>query len=95
LAALYRVNPRTGDRKELVGGRRRVAGYAFDRDRTKVAFVATSIDLPTEQFLTDLNGSTPERQLTHFNDELNNTIAWSPGERFTYKSVRDVEVEAG
>jgi dipeptidyl aminopeptidase/acylaminoacyl peptidase len=92
--ALYRVNPRTGDRKEIVGGRRRVAGYSYDKERTKVAFVATAIDLPTELFVTDLNGATPERQLTHFNDDINNTVAWSPGERFTYKSVRDVEVEA-
>src|SRR5206468_3812838 len=35
--ALYRVNPRTGDRKEIVGGRRRVTGWAYDRDRTRVA----------------------------------------------------------
>jgi dipeptidyl aminopeptidase/acylaminoacyl peptidase len=92
--ALYRVNPRTGDRKELVGGRRRISNFVYDRERTKVAYIATSIDVPTELFLADVNGIIPERQLTHFNDELNNTVAWSPGERFTFKSVRDVEVES-
>ena len=91
--ALYRVNPRTGDRKELVGGRRRISNFVYDRERTKVAYIATSIDVPTELFLSDVNGIIPERQLTHFNDELNSTVAWSPGERFTFKSVRDVEVE--
>ena len=92
--ALYRVNPRTGDRKEIVGGRRRIGNWTYDRDRTKVAYIATSIDVPTELFVSDLSGAAPERQLTHFNQDLNNTVAWSPGERFTFKSVRDVEVEA-
>jgi len=88
------VNPRTGDRKEIVGGRRRIGNWTYDRDRTKVAYVATSIYVPTELFVSDLSGAAPERQLTHFNQDLNNTVAWSPGERFTFKSVRDVEVEA-
>jgi dipeptidyl aminopeptidase/acylaminoacyl peptidase len=91
--ALYRVNPRTGERKEIVGGRRRIAGFSYDRDRTKVAYVATSIDVPTELFVSDVSGTAPERQLTRFNEELNNTVAWSAGERFTFKSVRDIEVE--
>ena len=91
--ALYRVNPRTGERKEVVGGRRRIANFTYDRARTKVAYIATSIDAPTELFVSDVSGATPERQLTRFNEELNNSVAWSSGERFTFKSVRDVEVE--
>ena len=91
--ALYRVNPRTGERKEIVGGRRRISNFVYDKARTKVAYIATSIDVPTELFVSDVTGATPERQLTRFNEELNNTVAWSSGERFTFKSVRDVEVE--
>jgi len=91
--ALFRVNPRTGERKEIVGGRRRISNFVFDTNRTKVAYIATSIDAPTELFVSDVAGATPEHQLTRFNEELNKTIAWSPGERFTFKSVRDVEVE--
>jgi dipeptidyl aminopeptidase/acylaminoacyl peptidase len=90
--ALFRVNPRTGDRKEIVGGRRRITGFVYDTARTKVAYVATSVDTPTELFVSDLDGGN-ERQLTHFNTALNNEIAWTPSERFTFKSVRDVEVE--
>jgi len=52
------------------------------------------VDSPTELYISDLTGATPERQLTSFNAALNKEIAWSPGERFTYKSVGDVEIEA-
>jgi dipeptidyl aminopeptidase/acylaminoacyl peptidase len=91
--ALYRINPRTGDRREIIGGRRRIFGYTYDTARTKVAYIATSADTPTELFINDINGGA-ERQLTKFNAEINSTIAWSPAERFTYKSVGDVEIEA-
>jgi dipeptidyl aminopeptidase/acylaminoacyl peptidase len=90
--ALYRINPRTGDRKEIVGGRRRVFGFTYDTARTKVAYVASPQEAPTELFLADLDGN--ERQLSHFNKAVNAAIAWSPSERFTFKSVGDVEVEA-
>jgi dipeptidyl aminopeptidase/acylaminoacyl peptidase len=89
--ALYRINPRTGDRKELVGGRRRVFGFTYDSAHTKVAYIATAQDAPTELFLSELDGT--ERQLSHFNKDVNATIAWSPSERFTIKSVGDQEVE--
>ena len=93
--ALYRINPKTGDRKEIVGGRRRLAGFTYDTARTKVAYVATSMDSPTELYLSDLTGATPERQLTNFNARPEQRRSrWSPSERFTYKSVGDVEVEA-
>jgi dipeptidyl aminopeptidase/acylaminoacyl peptidase len=91
--ALYRVNPKTGDRKEIVGGRRRITGFTYDTARTKVAYVATSVDTPTELYLSDLAGGA-ERRLTNFNGDLNKEIAWAPAERFTYKSVGDIEIEA-
>jgi dipeptidyl aminopeptidase/acylaminoacyl peptidase len=92
--ALFRVNPKTGERKEIVGGRRRITGFSYDTARTKVAYVATSVDTPTELYLTDLSGSTPERKLTNVNGDLNKEIAWAPAERFTYKSVGDIDIEA-
>jgi dipeptidyl aminopeptidase/acylaminoacyl peptidase len=92
--ALFRVNPKTGERKEIVGGRRRITGFSYDTARSKVAYVATSVDRPTELYLTDLSGSTSERTLTSFNSDLNKEIAWAPAERFTYKSVGNVEIEA-
>jgi dipeptidyl aminopeptidase/acylaminoacyl peptidase len=89
--ALYRINPRTGDRKEIVGGRRRIFGFTYDTAHSKVAYVATAQDTPTELFVADLEGN--ERQLSSFNKEINATIAWSSSERFTFKSVGDQEIE--
>jgi dipeptidyl aminopeptidase/acylaminoacyl peptidase len=91
--ALFRVDPRTGARTEVVGGARRVFGYTYDDKRTKVAYVATTQEAPTELFVTDLATGT-ERRLSHFNEEINNTIAWSAAEQFTYTSVDNFEIEA-
>lgn len=91
--AVFRVQPSTGAMKEIIGGPRRLAGVSYDKARTKAAFVATTVDRPTELFLADL-ATGQERQLTQFNRELNEEIAWSTRERFTYKSVGDVEIEA-
>ncbi len=90
--ALYQVNPRTGARKEILGGARRLAGASYDDAKTRAAFVATSSDRPTELFVLDL-ATGRERQLTSFNKAVNDEIAWSSHERFTYKSVGDFEIE--
>jgi len=91
--ALARVNPRSGQRKEIVGGRRHVTSFVYDAARTKVAYIATSADLPGEVYETDLSTGV-ERQLTDFNRDLNAAIAWCPSERFTFTSVGGVEIEA-
>jgi dipeptidyl aminopeptidase/acylaminoacyl peptidase len=91
--ALFRVSPKTGRLTEVIGGRRRITSFTFDRAYTKIAFVATSVDRPTELFLTDADGRN-ERKLTSFNDALNREIAWPTAERFTYASVGGLEIEA-
>ena len=78
--------------KEIIGGRRQIRGAAYDPAGTKVAFVATSLTKPTELFVANLDG-TGERKLTSFNDAVNKEVAWSDAERFTYKSVGDLEIE--
>jgi dipeptidyl aminopeptidase/acylaminoacyl peptidase len=78
---------------ELLGGRRRLSGFDWDHEGKVVAYVATSLTRPTELFLAESNGQ-GERQLTHFNDKLNAEIAWSDAERFTYRSVGNLEIEA-
>jgi dipeptidyl aminopeptidase/acylaminoacyl peptidase len=70
-----------------------MSGFTYDKAQTKVAYVATAVDRPTELFVANIDGS-GERQLTKFNEALNAEIAWSPAERFTYKSVDDFEIEA-
>ena len=89
---IYQVNPRSDSRKEILAGARRLAGVSYDEAKSKAAFVATSADRPTELFLLDL-ASGSERQLTSFNQAVNDEIAWSAHERLTYKSVGDLEIE--
>lgn len=91
--ALFHVDPAGGEPTEVIGGRRRINGFSFDDDYARVAFVATSVDRPTELFIADIDGAN-ERQLTGFNDELNAEIAWPEAERFTYESVGGLEIEA-
>lgn len=78
---------------EVVKGRRQLRGMSFDASGNTVAFVATSMSKPTELYVAKRDGST-ERQLTHFNDELNSDVVWSDAERFTYQSVGKLEIES-
>lgn len=91
--AIYRVSPKDGARREIVGGRRRIMGMSTDAKGKTVAFVATSMDRPTELFVVGTDGRN-ERQVTNFNDQLLSEVAFSDAERFTYKSVGDREIEA-
>ena len=91
--ALFHLDPKNGSMKEVVSGRRRINRFSYDQAFKKVAFVATSVDRPTELFIADIDGRN-ERKLTGFNDELNEEIAWPTAERFTYTSVGGLEIEA-
>jgi dipeptidyl aminopeptidase/acylaminoacyl peptidase len=90
--AVVMLDPATRTLKEVLGGRRRLSGFDWDRDGRQVAFIATSMTKPTELFVASADGQ-GERQLTRFNDKLNAEIAWSDAERFTYKSVGNLEIE--
>ncbi len=91
--ALFHLDPDDGTMTEVIGGRRRINGFSFDRDFARVAYVATSVNEPTELFIADSDGSN-ERRLTGFNDALNAEIDWPEAERFTYTSVGGLEIEA-
>ena len=92
-SAIFHVDPRNGSITEVIGGRRAMRGVTYDDAFRKVAFVATSVDKPTELFIADIDGKN-ERRLTGFNDALNREIAWPTAERFTYTSVGGLEIEA-
>jgi dipeptidyl aminopeptidase/acylaminoacyl peptidase len=92
-STLMRVSPGTGRMTEVLGGRRRISNITYDERFSKVAFVATSVDRPTELYVADIDGRN-ERQLTFFNEELNHEIGWPDAERFTYESVGGLEIEA-
>ena len=91
-SGLFLVDPKDGRLRESLGGRRKMNGFSFDQAGRTVAFVATSVNKPTELFIAGADGK-GERKLTGFNDKLNAEVAWSDAERFTYKSVGDVEIE--
>ena len=91
-AAILDADMQGGAPKELVGGRRRATGVSMNEAGTVMAYVSTSMTKPTELFAADANGSN-ERQITHFNDALNAEVAWSDAERFTYRSVGNLEIE--
>ena len=90
--AVFMVDPASKQRTEVVGGRRRVNGPSLDAGGTRMGYVATSMTRPTELFVADIDGKN-ERRVTSFNDRLNAEIAWADAERFTFKSVGDVEIE--
>jgi dipeptidyl aminopeptidase/acylaminoacyl peptidase len=90
--ALFTVAPGARRVTEVLGGRRRLSGFAYDAKRARVAYVATSANRPTELYVAGVDGR-GERKLTSFNDSLNAQVAWSDAERFTYPSVGGLEIE--
>jgi dipeptidyl aminopeptidase/acylaminoacyl peptidase len=91
-SGLYRLDPASRRVTELLGGRRKMSGFSWDRDGRRVAYVATSMTQPTELYVADVDGRN-ERRLTSFNDRLTAEIAFSDAERFTYRSVGGLEIE--
>lgn len=91
-AAIFEADMNGGAPKELVGGRRRATSPSVDDAAKVMAYVVTSMTKPTEVYVSDANGGN-EKQLTHFNDALNADVAWSDAERFTYRSVGNLEIE--
>lgn len=79
--------------KEVLSGRRSIRGGSIDDARKQLAFIATSVSRPTELFIVNTDG-TGERKLTDFNGALNSAVGWADAERFTYKSVGNLEIEA-
>jgi dipeptidyl aminopeptidase/acylaminoacyl peptidase len=90
--ALLTLDAATHKPVELLSGRRRLSGFDMDAAGKVVAYVSTSMTKPTELYAASTSGQ-DERQLTHFNDKVNSEIAWSDAERFTYKSVGNLEIE--
>lgn len=90
--ALARLSPKSGKLQEVLSGRRRLSGFSYDDKYRRVAYVATSVDRPTELYIADIDGKN-ERRLTGLNDKLNAEVAWSDAERFTYQSVGGLEIE--
>jgi dipeptidyl aminopeptidase/acylaminoacyl peptidase len=91
-SALYRVSPAREGMREVLGGRRVMNGFSYDSAARRVAFVASSVNVPTEVYIADTDGRN-ERKLTSMNAKITTEIAFPDAERFTYKSVGDREIE--
>ncbi len=91
-SALFSIAPATGKMSEIAGGRRRMANFTADKLVSKFAFVCARVTAPTELCVIDADGRN-EKQLTQFNQTLNNEVGWADAERFTYRSVGNREIE--
>ncbi|MGH7680084.1 MAG: S9 family peptidase [Gemmatimonadaceae bacterium] len=90
--SLFRLDPASKKLTPVVSGRRRVSGPSWDEKGTRVAYVSTDATRPTELYVANADGS-GERKLTSFNDKLVSEVAFSDAERFTYRSVGNLEIE--
>ncbi len=90
--AAFSVDVKAASFKEVMGGRRVIRVGSIDDAGANFAFVASSVNKPTELFIVGTDGSN-ERKLTDFNGTLNAEVAWADAERFTYKSVGNLEIE--
>ena len=91
-SGLFLVTPKSKVVREVLGGRRRMSGVAYDAAASRVAYVATSASRPTELYVAGVDGR-GERRLTGFNDALSAEVAFADAERFTYQSVGGLEIE--
>ncbi|NOT10101.1 MAG: S9 family peptidase [Gemmatimonadales bacterium] len=90
--ALLKVLATPAPLSEMISGRRRLTGFSTDANLSTIAYVSSSMTKPTELYLASGDGS-GERQVTRFNEKLNADVAWADADRFTYKSVGNMEIE--
>jgi dipeptidyl aminopeptidase/acylaminoacyl peptidase len=92
-SGLYKFDPATAKVAPLIAGDRQVSGLQWSADRSRIYFLSSQHSRPAEIHSINADG-TGEKQLTDINAALNAAVAWSDAERFTYKSVGDLEIEA-
>jgi dipeptidyl aminopeptidase/acylaminoacyl peptidase len=91
-AGLWQVDPATKVVSPILGGRRVVADLLIDKAQTTLVYTSTDVSHLAEYYTSDINGQN-EKKLTTFNDALQKEVAFSDAERFTYKSVDNLEIE--
>lgn len=90
---IYRIDVANRKLVPVVSGRRVINGVVMDKAQENVVYTSTDVTHPTELYVTNLKTGA-EKKLTSFNDKLNSEIGWADAERFTYKSVGGLEIEA-
>jgi dipeptidyl aminopeptidase/acylaminoacyl peptidase len=91
-SGLWQVDPATKQISAILGGRRQVGGILTDKAQTKLVYTSSDVSHLGEYYVSDINGQN-EKKLTSFNDALQKEVAFSDAERFTYKSLDNLEIE--
>jgi dipeptidyl aminopeptidase/acylaminoacyl peptidase len=90
---LFRVVPTGGAVEQVTEGQRRLSGFSYDRNLTKMAYLVGKFEAPSEIWVATIDGKS-ERQVTHVHDPFIKEIALSKVERLNYKSLDGTPVEA-
>jgi dipeptidyl aminopeptidase/acylaminoacyl peptidase len=91
-SGLWQIDPATKQISPILGGRRQVGGIVADKAQTKLVYTSSDVSHLAEYYVSDINGQN-EKKLTTFNDALQNEVAFSDADRFTIKSVDNLEIE--
>ncbi|HYV95898.1 MAG TPA: prolyl oligopeptidase family serine peptidase [Gemmatimonadaceae bacterium] len=89
---LWQVDPSTKQISPILAGRREVTNIVYDIAKTKMVYTSSDVSHLAEYYVSDINGQN-EKKLTGFNDKLQSEVQFSDAERFTYKSVDNLEIE--
>ncbi len=89
---LWQVDPATHQVSPILAGRRVVNEISMDKAQTKMVYLSSDVTHLAEWYTSDINGQN-EKKLTTFNDALQKDVAFQEAERFTYKSVDNLEIE--
>jgi dipeptidyl aminopeptidase/acylaminoacyl peptidase len=89
---LWQVDPATKQVTPILAGRRVVGDIIVDKAQTKMVYTSTDVTHLAEWYTSDINGQN-EKKLTTFNDALQKEVQFMDAERFTYKSVDNLEIE--
>ena len=89
---LFRVPVAGGAVQQVTSGQRRLSGFSFDKDFTKMSYAVGTFDAPSELWGANIDGS-GEHLLTHVNDELMAELSLSRAERLQFKSADGTPVE--
>jgi len=89
---LFRVPAQGGPVEQITRGERRLAGFSYDHDMTKVAFTVGRMESPAEIAVADIDGGN-ERQLTRVHEAFTGEIALDTPERLSFKSKDGTPIE--
>ena len=91
-SGLWQIDPTSKVITPILSGRRDVGSIVYDNAKTKIVYTSTDISHLAEIYTSNIDG-TNEKKLTTFNDALQKEVAFSEGERFTYKAADGMEIE--